>query len=379
MRRFRWIIPAWLALVVGAWLSVRPRSASAAYYQWLKISAGVGAWLQGAISGSSTSLTMGRYTPTDASTTKWWQHAGSFANSPGPRRNQVMRWGWNLNNGGGREATGVLNGALGDEFEQYYETGGGGKVMERHFVYVSPADVQTRWISFLGSLESPYTTSLYLYSTEIHLGSGVNNNTPASLSIQPAITKLMSPSLLRFINLDDTVGDPSITIQNGTAGNTNRSILKLTSDGQVAAYYKTNFQLWGGSGLTARQLSADGSTISILSPNQNNSMRVDDTLVAFQSGGNDVMAMLSGAIYTSAVLRPNADKTTTRTLGASGGRFGLVAAAMATADWSGISCTADEEGFHTVVVKGSGQASCLTVCMKGSDNNYAKREVYCAP
>ncbi len=361
-----------LVACLGLGMALQPRPASAAYFQWLKISAGVGAWLQGAVAASSTQLTMGRYTPTDASTTKWWQHAGSFANSGG-RRNQVMRWGWNCGPGGGRDTSGALNGALCEEFEQYYETLGNNKVMERHLSFVAPNDALTRYISFMGNLESPYNTSLYVYSTALSLGSGANSNDPASILIDATTTTLRTPGGYPRIILDDTSAD-TVTIANGSGGDSSKAQVILQASGNVDILSKANGTIRNA---TNNAFTWDTSSAKVLDPGASpvTQMVVDGNGVYFFTGGLSGYSVLMQSAATSFVkpLRANTDKDTTSSVGIDGKRF---SSGMFAADSNPVVCSSSTAGAQTTVIGGNGVADVFRVCMKNAGGTYAWRDVY---
>lgn len=191
----------------------------------------VGTWNQGVITNPGTNAIFLEYTPSDAGTTHWYQSAASFANAPGPRRNQTMNIGWNLGPGGGRQTAGALNGAIGWSLEQYYETVGPNKVMEFHQIYVSPADVQTRITSALCNLEAPYNVGLYIYSDSVVIGHGKNNNDPPHILIDSTTTHITAPAGYGSLLLDD--GGSGVTLQNGGGGNPDKGHVVINSAGQV--------------------------------------------------------------------------------------------------------------------------------------------------
>jgi hypothetical protein len=364
-------LPALLALGYLA----QPKPASAAYVQWLKISAGVGAWMQGAMTASATQLTMGRYTPTDPDTTQWWQHAGSFANTTGPRRNQVMRFGWNCGPGGGRATTGALNGALCEEWEQYYETGGGNKVVERHMGYVAPDETLTRYLSFAGNLESPYNTALYIYSSSIVLGSGNDANDPPQVVIGSGSTLIEAPSgYNKIIADDDALGYVSIQAGSVLEGATQAQI-NFASNGQIVAQAVDAFRVSVAGNL---QLEISTTLSRIRSP---------DTLLEFQVNDGGAYVLRSGATImrwdaNSTIawkpIMPAADSSSTYTLGGSSGRFGYVAVQVVGAG-SLPTCDGYNQGAITTVYNGASASSTVVACLQAADNSYAWRTIFTAP
>jgi len=215
----------------------------------------VGTWTQGAnLNGAdSTNSRFMQYVPNDASTTNWQHWAGSFANGGGQcgRRNQVMRFGWNIAGGGGRAITGANNGALADEFEQCYD--GYAAVMERHMSYVDPADTTTRFLSFDGRLTTPYTTRLYLTAKEISLGRGTSpSDNDGSLIINATETQVRGPNGYNRIRFDNTNG---VNIEGGT---TNTPAGKIIVDTAGDIYAQGRDAYIGPSGVWNLRATSNG-------------------------------------------------------------------------------------------------------------------------
>lgn len=228
-----------------------------------------------------------RYTPADENASDWHQWVGNFSNSSG-RDNHVMRFGWNVNGGGGLQSECDQCGALSSEYEQRY-VAGGGPVMERHESFVNPEGVATRFLSFMGGLASTFVTGLYLYSNYVSIGSGRNNNDPASLSITPTTTQVKSPSGRRVLILDDD-GNGSLTLQNGTSMDPARGHFVLASDGTLTLYTK---QIGRLSNTNTPNVEWDGSLTRMLSPDGKNQWRTDNDGVSAYFNNSAVLLIQS--------------------------------------------------------------------------------------
>jgi hypothetical protein len=251
----------------------------------LNLVAAVGTNLFDTVEASATSSLFEIYTPTAANTTPWYRWGGSFENTPGPRRNQVVRFGWNINGGGGRQVTtGTYNGALASEYEQYYE--GYQKVMERHETFVDPADTQTRYISFDGSLESPYPTRLFLTSTQVKIGRGTSpSDNDGAINITPTTTYVQGPNGFNLFRADNTNG---INFDAGTTG-TPASNLNLQPNGDV--YFTSSRGFFGGGGY---RLFWTATTTRLAGPNNTSEFNVDNDGAYILSNGVWHTYFLSG-------------------------------------------------------------------------------------
>ncbi len=160
------------------------------------------------------------YTPTEAGSSVWREFNLSSSNGSGNPLNQVHKKGW------GYGETGVpgRRGILGDEWEQIFY--GSNIQMERHLTFTSPSGVETRFLSFLGSLESPYNTTLFLNSTNMFLGN--QSGAGASLSIFPSLIQATSADFGRFLYIDN-----NNTIIRNISGN----ILSLNSGSSTMAIF----------------------------------------------------------------------------------------------------------------------------------------------
>jgi len=244
----------------------------------------VGTWTQGAnLNGvDSTNSRFMQYVPNDASTTNWQHWAGSFANGGG-RRNQVMRFGWNLAGGGGRVTTGANNGALGSEYEQYYESAG--NHMERHEVYVDPTGRLTRWLSFDGRLDTPYTTKLYVFADQLILGIGASSADRGVLTADATTTSVFSPNLFQKAFFDNT----QVMIQAGTTSTATAS-LQLVPAGDVQVK-STRGYLGGVS--TGVRFDWTATAADIFSPDANTNLYVANGDMQFIVGGTQSLRLSS--------------------------------------------------------------------------------------
>lgn len=367
-----------IALVLA--LLLAPSTARADFGLRLKYTATVGAWTQGVLAQDATDANMLRFTPSDAGTTPWYQWAGSFANTSGSRRNQVMRMGWNCGPGGGRQNTGVLDGALCWEQEQFYVTAGGNKVMEWHLSSIAPNDALTRVFSGSADTEAPYPTALYGYSTQFVLGSGHTANDPPSLQIYPLSTTIKSPSAYRKLLLNDDPGDTSVHLTNGEGGDAAKADIQLQANGGVSVTSKFILHLTNG---VNDGFNLDTTSAQLLDPSASPQSRVvaDANGVYVYTGGLGGYSMLFQAAATSMVkpIRANGDKSPTESVGLPAHRPGYGAFAMSAADWAAQTCDVDNEGMSTTVVYGVNLPSCHEECQKTSTNTYAKVQIKCAP
>jgi hypothetical protein len=360
--------PSWITALAASKLSGTLTLSSS-------FAATVGSWTSGISSQTSTTVNFHRYTPNDASTTPWYQWAGSFANGIN-RRNQVMRFGWNVNAGGGRENAGALNGALSEEWEQYYEAPT--KVMERHMAYIDPADNLTRYLSFMGALESPYPTSLFLRASSVNLASGNDSNDQPGLILGAATSTLSAPSSYPRLTLDDT-GGGYVTLANGVLADPDKAHVQLNYLGGVDILSKQIFVLRNA---TNTGLYMDPSTIQVVDPSATplHRMIVNNDGISFFTGSVNSFGFLmyGSGNYSAKPLRPHQDKNIAYGLGVSGGRFPWLGASLGSVAWLAQSCTADDEGIGTTVNYGTGQPSCYEICMKSGSDTFSRVQVKCA-
>lgn len=232
----------------------------------------VGTWNQGVLSQDATDANFLSYVPNTAGTTSWYQWAGEFANGI-HRPNEVMTFGWNQSDGGSRQSTGLFDGALWSQYEQYYEAVGGNKVMERHEVYTDPSDQQTRFISFSGGLDAPnYDTSLFLTSKSVFVGFGHNpSDMVRQIELTSNATVIKAPDTVSNIYMD--AQQAWISHGNGVGANLARLTLYPTPGQMNAnAYYSgyltsgvsnTQYLAWGP-GAGSQLLLGGGSIPTVL-------------------------------------------------------------------------------------------------------------------
>lgn len=295
----------------------------------------VGTWLTGLVFQDATDANFIRYTPTQSGTTAWYQWAGQFSNGSGHRPNEVMTFGWNQGEGGARVSTNTFDGALWDQFEQYYEAVGGNKVMERHLVYVDPSDQQTRFISFSGGLDSPsYDTSLFITSKTVAIGFG---HDPSDMVRQIELTS-------------------GATVVRGTD--------------RVANVYMDASQAWISHG------DGTGSNLArlTLTPTPGQMYARADYAGYLTSGGSNTQYLSWGpgvgsVLLTGMPVSPGADKSTAHSLGIFGGRYGWVAVSLAAGSLP--AANSSSEGMITIVPGTTGVGSTLRAVMKGTNNAYS--------
>ncbi len=334
----------------------------------LGYAATIATWSQGIISQSSSTVNFARVSPAQSGNTSWYQQLGKFSNN-GARSNHVMNIGWNLGAGAGRVTSGALNGAMGWSLEQYYEAPA--KVMEGHFVYMSPADVQTRMISCLAGLETPYSVGCYHYANTLVLGSGKDNNDPASLNITSTATVLTSPSGYRKVQLTDS--DGSLTISNGDSGNSDRAHLLIDNAGTLTFNGNTALRLYrNGSEL---RFEGDSDHTEMKGPDATSIVRADNNFVLITQGGTPAMYFQSGRMQSGRNIYPLTDSD--KTLGGPSQRWSeaMIGGAVAAQD----ACDATTRGATMTVFATTNNSDTLQVCMKAAANTYAWRTVYTAP
>ncbi len=318
------------------------------------------------VSQDATNLNFFKYDPADAGTTSWYQWAASFSNGVGVRRNQVMRFGWNAAPGGGVVTGGALNGALASSYEQYFE--GSFRQMERHETFVDPTGRETRWLSFLGAVEAPYTTTLFVYSDNLYLGVGAGGNDRAVFTADVNNTRAYSPNTFNRLVLNDTHSQ----LQAGTTESP-LARLNLIPAGDVS--------LRGLRGYMGREsyiaFKWDDGFAEMFSPDGQSEVFISNGGIQLLSSGTLNLRLLAASTLVGCPLVPSGDKSTSYVLGGANARYGWVAASLASGSLPAASSAT--EGFMTVVPGGAGVPSTFQVVMKGSDNNYAWRTVYTAP
>lgn len=153
---------------------------------------------------------------------------GCYASFPGAGgyRDDVFAIGHNIAPGGGAVIAGRA--ALSDAWESYFIAGH--PQQERHIRWLSPTGVETRLLSAEGH-DDDNTTALYLYATNVFLGSGLGPGGNQQILLAPTVTNVSSPTGLRTISLNDTA--TTLVVQNGVVGDTNRSSVVCYADGSV--------------------------------------------------------------------------------------------------------------------------------------------------
>lgn len=327
----------------------------------------------GLLSNSATTNRFMLYTPTQAGNAPWACGFGAAANPVGSRKDHTWSCGWNLAEGGGAiDGTYAVGGFV---IEQHWNAAGD-PVLEHYWAWNPPGGSQRRPIFFIGQDAAPHASTLALYANSLYLGSGNDTNSPALIALNSASALMRAPSGYPRLLVDDS--DSTVSIRNGDAGNNNRGSVLINSAGTVDITGSGLSHLASSSGNNLTWYSG-GTYLHNPAGSASEYVQVDGNGVYLAAGGGLKFFVFPSANYTAQVLRPNVDKSTAVTLGTSGGRFGSVAAALASATWTGLACTADEEGTYTTVVKGAGQASCLALCLKNSSDAYVKAEVFCAP
>ncbi len=336
----------------------------------LKYPTTIGTLTIGPLADAATSELHLRFDPAEAGNTDWLEQYSNTANSSGARGDHVRINGWNCGAGGGLETSGSLKGAMCDAFEQYYITGGGAKVMEAHRYYVDPIGTQTRYMSILANLETPYSTGLYLNATTITMGSGNNNNAAPSFVIDASATTIKTPGGYPKLLLDDNSNVPLVSLTNGASGDYEKSKITLGNTGIVGITAKSVGQLissnqtvmeWGSGGITTT------------SPNGVNHFQLSDDGPYLCANSVCSFQVRVGTTYTGQTIRPFS-AVATLGLGDYGAPFAWIQTSVASSDRR--SCQSGYEGMLTTV---PGPPSTVQACLQGSDNNWAWRTIYTAP
>lgn len=153
----------------------------------------IGTLVMGVVSENANTVVWAVDSPDESGAPGFYWSRTQTPNFTETRMDQVTAIGQNLSSGGGRVVGGAKNSAFGLLFESIYENGGGALASELHIAATPPNDVQTRILSSLIGLESPYSIGTYIYSDVLVLGSGVNNSDPAAISIDSSQLILATP------------------------------------------------------------------------------------------------------------------------------------------------------------------------------------------
>lgn len=225
--------------------------------------------------GPQSDGTMLNFLPSDGYFIPFKVVCGSFANLSGGQPDAVCREGWNVAAGGGQVVSGP---GIFDSWERRWEQLVGAFQQERHAQWRDPLNNEWRPISIIGqesSLPGPAPhLGLYLFGTTVLIGSGRDNNSPASLNVQPTITQLASPTLRRALTLDDS-GAAQVTLSN-TDGTHIAELVLDPNGGTTLSSGSGAIGRWYTQGGNSLQLELDGTTAQLWSGNGGTYVQVTD-------------------------------------------------------------------------------------------------------
>lgn len=248
--------------------------------------------------------------PTEAGNTDWNMWVGKFANA-GARDNHVMRFGWNIDGGGSRETTGVLNGALASEYEQFYESI---NAMERHEVFIDPNDRISRWLSFEGRVAAPFTTRLFINADTLFVGRGKDSSdNDGALTLSATDTQLRSIDGFKRVRLDND----QVNIEAGTT-NTPTTYISLDENGDARIYGARGY--FGGL-ITGVRVDWTATATDLFSPDAQTNVYLDDNGIQLIAGGVLNLKLTPTANEVRVPVQPQNDVSSATSLGASNKRW----------------------------------------------------------
>lgn len=310
-------------------------------------------------------------------------HSNANPNGDGTYRDNVFIFGQNCAPGGGVVIAG--RGATCIHFESIWDQLAGGvqPQTETHWTSTNINGVQTRFVSQTQSLLNVPTasfgqiqtgTALYVASTEISLRSGKDSNDPLSLSIQPTVTLLTTPTGYNSITVDEGSGG-YMRLQSGSlAAGATRSQIYLDAAGTLTLTAKNSvMRFLGGADGSYLAYEHDTTQVRLFSPDGASHVNVDNNGPYLYAGGAAKLLVQNGQTITAQQIYPNTDLS--YSVGQSGRRFKYVAARVASVG-DLPPCDADLEGAKTTV---HGTPSTERTCMNGSGDTYAWRVTFTAP
>ena len=161
-----------------------------------------------------------------------------FPNPADPNRlNQVIRLGWNLALGGGRNDH--TDGALGLEFESHYVPSQGNEFFEHHLAYVNKSNVVHRPLSWSINKNTDFIEGA-INSSKFHWLSGSNDNYVQWMVFKPY------EIILNATYITHTLNDQQWIKQLNSAGNSFIPLLYLNNADQVSVAPRGNVTVFGG-------------------------------------------------------------------------------------------------------------------------------------
>lgn len=218
----------------------------------------------------------------------------SFNDNIDGYNDNVFQLGHNMGTGGGVVIAGRA--ALGDAWESHFD--GGHVQQERHLKWVDRDGYETRFISFEGH-EDDGSTSLFIDSTDISLGSGRNSNTFPSIAITPSDTEIRSPGQRVYGRFDDA-GGGIVTVAAVDGYNVTKTQLIVSALGQaeISTSLVGRLSDLANGGLPSFQWNA--SEAQVLSPDNATQIVVVNSQISM-----NVNSVLTMALQPSQVFIPN--------------------------------------------------------------------------